>query len=547
MSYKPLSQTVIDGQKNPISSDAVHDHIASEISAIPASASLTLNNLTAPTAVNEDINLTTNKILITNGATKPTFTQGTAIKTDLILNQGLIASQLQANSPNELYFAVNAYVDNGVWKYRNTTSSRPAMRVRLVCGDGAIPQGGGANFFIGHANAGAGNTNITFTESFSVTHGGSVNCAGISASSIGTPTDNSGSVGSNYTAGRFRFGNFGSGLFARAVNLHNNGTGGQFTERPPGIISSFAHQTAISYSMVAPFPNNQNIVFYTDGNSGQQQIAVGDYVKLSGAGRTTIRQVTNVTTTGGLQLVLDGNIGDGVGGSVEGSKSAFIGVDKDKNIIFDVSPFGQTTAKNNNAGNIVSYPFRVAASSSSAPSAGMGAGIEFGLWTQASRFNFEVGATIEIVATDVTDTSENFDLVFKTVNGGSAAAERLRITSVGNLGIGTSTPTEKLEVSGNIKATSGDVSIATAGKGLKVAEGSDATMGVATLVAGTVVVPTTAVKSTSRIMLTTQSLGTVSDPKAMAVTARTADQDFTITSADNTDTSVIAWLIINPA
>lgn len=77
--------------------------------------------------------------------------------------------------------------------------------------------------------------------------------------------------------------------------------------------------------------------------------------------------------------------------------------------------------------------------------------------------------------------------------------------------------------------------------------GADATMGLATLVAGTVVVATTKVTATSRILLTAQALGTVAAPKAIAVTARTAGTSFTITSADATDTSTVAWEIVEPA
>lgn len=92
--------------------------------------------------------------------------------------------------------------------------------------------------------------------------------------------------------------------------------------------------------------------------------------------------------------------------------------------------------------------------------------------------------------------------------------------------------------------TSTDFRIATAGKGLYIKEGTNATMGVATLVAGTVTVSNTKVTASSRIFLTIQSLGTVTTPKAIGITARTAGTSFTITSADATDTSVIAWQIV---
>jgi len=87
------------------------------------------------------------------------------------------------------------------------------------------------------------------------------------------------------------------------------------------------------------------------------------------------------------------------------------------------------------------------------------------------------------------------------------------------------------------------------GLGLQIWTGSawanvQATTGTVTLVAGSKVVASAAVTSTSQILLTAQSLGTVTTPKALAVTARTAGTSFTITSADNTDTSSVAWCLL---
>jgi hypothetical protein len=96
--------------------------------------------------------------------------------------------------------------------------------------------------------------------------------------------------------------------------------------------------------------------------------------------------------------------------------------------------------------------------------------------------------------------------------------------------------------------TQGDVSVRSAGNGLQVSEvGGGAKQGVTTLVAGAKVVANANVTASSRIFLTVQSLGTVTAPKAVAVTARTVGTSFTITSADATDTSVVAWEIFEPA
>ena len=93
----------------------------------------------------------------------------------------------------------------------------------------------------------------------------------------------------------------------------------------------------------------------------------------------------------------------------------------------------------------------------------------------------------------------------------------------------------------------GNFIAAAIGAGIKIKEGSNARMGVATLVAGTVTVSNTSVTANTRIQLTIQSLGTVTAPKAIGITARSAGTSFTITSADATDTSVVAWELIEPA
>jgi hypothetical protein len=91
-----------------------------------------------------------------------------------------------------------------------------------------------------------------------------------------------------------------------------------------------------------------------------------------------------------------------------------------------------------------------------------------------------------------------------------------------------------------------DFKLTTAGNGIYIKEGTDATSGVVTLVAGVKVVATTKVTANSRIYLTRQTVaGTVGT--SVDVTARTAGTSFTITAAGSVlDTSTVAWLIIEP-
>lgn len=102
-----------------------------------------------------------------------------------------------------------------------------------------------------------------------------------------------------------------------------------------------------------------------------------------------------------------------------------------------------------------------------------------------------------------------------------------------------------LQVLGTLEVDGASLTLGTAGGGLKVKEGTNATMGTATLVAGTVVVSTTKVTANSRIFLTAQTSGAA--PGALRVSARTAGTSFTITSTSGTDTSLVAWFLLEPA
>jgi predicted enzyme related to lactoylglutathione lyase len=91
----------------------------------------------------------------------------------------------------------------------------------------------------------------------------------------------------------------------------------------------------------------------------------------------------------------------------------------------------------------------------------------------------------------------------------------------------------------------GNVSLSTVGKGLYIKEGTNATMGSAVLVGGTVTVSTTKVTAGSRIFLSVDAIGGTLG--IVAVSARSAGTSFTVTSSNALDTSTISWLIVEPA
>jgi hypothetical protein len=94
------------------------------------------------------------------------------------------------------------------------------------------------------------------------------------------------------------------------------------------------------------------------------------------------------------------------------------------------APDGGTFTKTTATTNAVTQVLRVDSQSSGTPANGIGVGVEFA--TETAAGNTEVGATIEAITTDVTSASEDFDLSFKTMAAGAAAAERMRVKSTGD-------------------------------------------------------------------------------------------------------------------
>ena len=177
---------------------------------------------------------------------------------------------------------------------------------------------------------------------------------------------------------------------------------------------------------------------------------------------------------------------------------------------------------------------------------GAGAGIPSGSNTQV-QFNDSgaFGGDSLLIFDKSTSTLTTANL---TVN--DTAIINTNSITIGDASLNTVISAALLDLGGQINANN---SLGTAGQVLKSGGVSanaywDAalTSGTATLVAGTVTVSTAAVTTTTRIFLTTQSLGTVTVPKSIAVTSRVNGTSFTITSEDNTDTSVIAWMFIQP-
>lgn len=102
------------------------------------------------------------------------------------------------------------------------------------------------------------------------------------------------------------------------------------------------------------------------------------------------------------------------------------------------APARQLHVIDNNATNsAVTQVFRMTHTTTGTPSVGIGTGMEFE--AETGVLVNKVGAIIQAVTTNVGSGTEAFDLSFKTMTGGAAATESLRIISDGQLKITTIT------------------------------------------------------------------------------------------------------------
>lgn len=155
--------------------------------------------------------------------------------------------------------------------------------------------------------------------------------------------------------------------------------------------------------------------------------------------------------------------------------------------------------------------------------------------TNGTTFQFGGNASIAFQATTffftASDHSSNFRFDFGTAGQldqyvGSTQVTRLKST--------------EFDVTGNVKLT-------TAGNGIYVKEGTNATMGTGTLSGGTVVISTTKVTASSRIFITDTGGGVLANIGVLYVSARSAGTSFTVSSANALDSSTFNWIIIEPS
>ena len=168
--------------------------------------------------------------------------------------------------------------------------------------------------------------------------------------------------------------------------------------------------------------------------------------------------------------------------------------------------------------------------------AGRNIGVAFGnIFFMTSNLNYNTNASNFLYSSGaagcIFELTTNGTFAFVTAPAGTlgSAATLTTAVSITNAGVMTCI---------------GNIDVSVAGQGLRVAEGSNAKQGVATLAAGTIAVANTSVTANSRIFLTCQVPGGV--PGFLRVSARTAGTSFTILSSNALDTSTVGYEIFEP-
>jgi hypothetical protein len=184
--------------------------------------------------------------------------------------------------------------------------------------------------------------------------------------------------------------------------------------------------------------DNDKIRFGTGNDLEIFHNATDSIINDSGAGSLKLQQAgatkLEVTATG-VTVSDDLVVNDDVSLSSDG---AIINLGADGEVtLTHQADVGVLLDVENSTTNGVTDVLKLQAKSTGTPAVGIGVGVEFSTETAASTI--ETGGVIESVATGLTPTAEEFDMVFKTMSAGATAAERLKLNgsgaTIGNINV----------------------------------------------------------------------------------------------------------------
>jgi len=173
--------------------------------------------------------------------------------------------------------------------------------------------------------------------------------------------------------------------------------------------------------------------------------------------------------------------------------------------------------------------------------------IAIGSDATAANLSFGNGSAAKSII--IGNPQNNTGVTIQAGNGGLVQIQALNapvsILTVGNV-FTVNTSGGSISLTGNT-TLNGNLSLATLGNKISIATGLGAgSVGTFTLGgSATTLVNNSTVTGTSLIFLQVATLGTVTTPSSLAVTARSAGTSFRVQPSDSTDTSTVWYWIIN--
>lgn len=319
--------------------------------------------------------------------------------------------------------------------------------------------------------------------------------------------------------------------------------------------------------------NNQNISFVADAFNGLT--IVGDSIRLGGTmtENTTIAQAGFNTTYSGIGTVQFSPSATLAGvniGSVAGDPSSLSNGDlwyNSSQNVYRLRANGVTrnvimgsiggsncvvySSSNNVAATSANFTFNPTANVLNVGNSSNGVAIEGGAAGQRIT-DLNSGALFSIGKLSHNDAAFDLEIFGGNVvvaNGVKAGDVQIRGGIDGGVGASNISGGD-IVLSGGLPSGTGlggSVVIETnnvVGGTIKINDGANEQMGVATLVAGTVTVNNVKVTNSTRIFTSVQAPGGTQG--FLHISARVAGTSFTITSTSATDTSTVAWLLIEP-
>lgn len=179
------------------------------------------------------------------------------------------------------------------------------------------------------------------------------------------------------------------------------------------------------------------ISFFRSGDKGTDGVGTGD---------VTAAAVFGVDN----RLVRSDGTGKGV-------QASGISIDDSNNVSGVAALSATDTAtieKNDAANNAVTRPLVLRHKTSGAPAVGIGVGVQFETETATSE-NVEIVGVLDVVGTDITGATEDFDFVGKLMAAGAAVAEVFRVTSLGVMTLAGNAARIVLHAAGGATLTGG--------------------------------------------------------------------------------------------